>query len=298
MPGQTPGRVVIELEWGVTVYPARGPGDRWRAVWYENGQRRQCESVSEDRLAVRLDKVTERLATGALNLERPGADLIVYYLSQDRLPADSQWSRKHAHTQRRLCERFAAPVIDAVMCQDITTGHMQKIANAPSTPGEGRRVQGMVSALVSAGIEGGYLASPRLARVHWQAGDRALPTPQVSVAGESALFVDPAEIPADADITRLSQALATGRHGDRDELMANSCLQRAAVGRADRPDYRPGRPGRPGDRGGPQGGRGRRAPVPGGTQEPQAAADHLPPHHPGGLSAGRTARRSSRAGPR
>jgi hypothetical protein len=30
------------------------------------------------------------------------------------------------------------------------------------------------------------------------------------VAGESALFVDPAEIPADADITRLGQALATG----------------------------------------------------------------------------------------
>ena len=59
---------MIELEWGVTVYPARAVGDRWRAVWYENGQRRQCQAVSEDRLAARLDKVTERLATGALNL--------------------------------------------------------------------------------------------------------------------------------------------------------------------------------------------------------------------------------------
>jgi len=29
---------------------------------------------------------------------------------------DERWSRKHAHTQRRLCERFAAPVIDAVAC--------------------------------------------------------------------------------------------------------------------------------------------------------------------------------------
>jgi integrase len=222
MPGQTPARVVIELEWGVTVYPARTVGDRWRAVWYENGQRRQCESVSEDRLAARLDKVTERLATGALNLERPGADLIAYYLSPDRLPADSQWSRKHAHTQRRLCERFVAPVIDTVICQDIKPGHMQQIVNAPATPGEGKRVHGMISALVSAGIEGGYLASPRLAKVHWQAGDRALPTPQVSVAGESALFVDPAEIPADADVARLGRALANGRHGGRDELMANT----------------------------------------------------------------------------
>ena len=215
-----PGRVVIELEWGVTVYPARGAGDRWRAVWYENGQRRQCESVSEDRLAARLDKVTERLATGAMNLERPGADLIAYYLSRGRLPADNQWSRKHAHTQRRLCERFAAPVIDSVICQDIKSGHMQQIVNAPSTPGEGRRVQGMISALVSAGIEGGYLVNRRLAKVHWQAGDRALPAAQVSVAGESALFVDPAEIPADADVAGLGRALAAGRHGDRDELMA------------------------------------------------------------------------------
>ncbi|MGH3208798.1 MAG: hypothetical protein ACRDNO_13655, partial [Trebonia sp.] len=62
--------------------------------------------------------------------------------------------------------------------------------------------------------------NPRLAKVHWQARDRTLPAPHVSVAGESALFVDPAEIPADADITRLGQALAAGRHGDRDELMA------------------------------------------------------------------------------
>jgi hypothetical protein len=97
---------------------------------------------------------------------------------------------------------------------------MQQIVNAPPIPGEGRRVQGMISALVSAGIEGGYLVNPRLAKVHWKARDRALPAPQVSVAGESALFVDPAEIPADADITRLGQALATGRHSDRDELMA------------------------------------------------------------------------------
>ena len=80
----------------------------------------------------------------------------------------------------------------------------------------------MLSALVSAGLESGYLASPRLAKVHWQAGDRALPTPQVTVAGESALWVDPAEIPAGSDIGKLGRALAAGRHGERDELMANT----------------------------------------------------------------------------
>jgi len=191
-------------------------------VWYENGQRRQCESRKEEKLAAELEKVTERLSADAPNMERPGADLIGYYLSPDRLPASRQWSRKHAHTQRRLCERFTAPVIGAVACQDIKTAHMQQIVNSAPTPGEGKRVQGMISALVTAGTAGGYLVNPRLKEVHWQAGQRPLPAPQVSVAGESPLFVDPAEIPAAADVARLGQALAAGRRGDLDELMANT----------------------------------------------------------------------------
>ena len=215
-----PDRPVIELECGIMVYPARQGHDRWRAVWYENGERRQCEAKTEDRLAARLEKVTERLTADALNMERPGADLIAYYLSADRLPVQGQWSRKHAHTQRRLCERFAAPVIDTVTCQDIKTAHMQRIVNAAPTPGEGARVRAMLSALVGVGVTGGFLANPRLKEVHWQAGERPLPAPQVTVAGESALFVDPAEIPAAADIGKLGQALAAGRHGQRDELMA------------------------------------------------------------------------------
>ncbi|HLI39858.1 MAG TPA: hypothetical protein VKV80_21360 [Streptosporangiaceae bacterium] len=91
--------------------PAREGQDRWRAVWYENGSRRQCEAVSGERLAARLEKLTGRLAADAPNVERAGADLIAHDLDADRLPADQRWSRKHAYTQRRLCERFAAPVI-------------------------------------------------------------------------------------------------------------------------------------------------------------------------------------------
>jgi integrase len=216
------GRPVIELEGGITVYPAREGQDRWRAVWYENGERRQCEARTEDRLAAKLEKVTERLTADAPNMERPGADLIAYYLSPDRHLASRPWSRKHTDTQRRLCERFAAPVIAMVTCQDIKTVHMQRIVNAAPTPGEGARVRAMVSALVGAGITGGYLANPRLKEVHWQAGERPLPAPQVTVAGESALFVDPAEIPSGADVAALGQALAAGRHSERDELMAHT----------------------------------------------------------------------------
>ena len=74
-------------------------------------------------------------------------------------------------------------------------GHMQQIVNAAHTPGEGARVQGDDLRPGQRGLAGGYLANPRLAKVHWQAGDRALPAPQVTVAGESVLWVDPAEIP-------------------------------------------------------------------------------------------------------
>ncbi|MGO9782031.1 MAG: hypothetical protein ACLPQY_20045, partial [Streptosporangiaceae bacterium] len=59
--------------------------------------------------------------------------------------------------------------------------------------------------------------NPRLAKVHWQVGQRPLPAPQVSVAGESALFVDPAEIPADPDIDKRGRALAAGRLAARIE---------------------------------------------------------------------------------
>ena len=219
--GQVADRPVIELECGITVYPAREEGDRWRAVWKENGERRQCEAKTEARLAEKLEKVTERLTADAPNMERPGTDLIGYYLSPGRHPVGRPWSRKHADTQRRLCERYAAPVIDAVTCQDIKTADMQRIVSAAPTAKEGERLRRSLSAMVTAGITGGYLANLRLKEVHWQAGeDRPVPAPEVSVAGETALFVDPAEIPASSDVAKLGQALAILR--DLYELMANT----------------------------------------------------------------------------
>jgi integrase len=212
--------VVVELEGGITVYPAREEGDRWRAVWYEGGRRRQCEAVAEGKLAAKLARVTERLQADAPNLERPGADLIAWYLCPDRHPAARPWSRRHADTQRRLCERFIAPVIGQVCCQDIRVADMQQVVNSAPTAGEGARLHRCLSAMITAGIAAGYLTSPRLKEVHWQAVGRPAPGPQVSIAGESALFVDPAQIPADADVARLGRALSWGRRGDLHELMA------------------------------------------------------------------------------
>ena len=224
----------------------------------------------------------------APNLERPGADLIAWYLSPARHPADRPWSAKHADTQRRLCERFVAPVIAAITCQDIKVAHMQQAVNAAPTAGEGARLHRCLSAMVTAGITGGYLTNPRLRQVHWQAADRPAPGPQVSMQGEAAQFVDPSEIPAAADVARLGQALAAGRRGDLHELMANTAAYTglrqgelfalttgqidpaARVIDVDRKVIEVSRQAAH-----------RRA------QRPQAPQDHLPRPHPAGLPAGR-----------
>jgi hypothetical protein len=95
-------------------YPPEADGDPWRATFTENGQRKYRQGATEAKLAGKLEKVRERLQADAASMERPGANLIRHYLDPDRLPARNRWSRKHAHTQRRLCERFAEPVIGTV----------------------------------------------------------------------------------------------------------------------------------------------------------------------------------------
>jgi integrase len=207
------GRTVIETPEGITVYPARHDGGRWRAVWYENGQRQQCQAASEDRLAGMLEKVTVRLTADAPNMLCAGNDLIAFYLSADRRPADRPWSRKHAETQRYLCERYLRPWIGNVACQDIRTTDMQAVVNAAPTAKEGWRVRAMISALTGAGLAGGYLASPRLKEVHWQANGRVVEEPRAVPAGEGGMFVDPGEIPAAEDVAKLGQALRAKRGG-------------------------------------------------------------------------------------
>lgn len=82
---------VIELGLGITVYPPREKGGRWRAVWLENGVRKQCESVSEEKLDSRLDKVKERLSADAPHMTRPGKDLRTGRSACRRRPWCSPW---------------------------------------------------------------------------------------------------------------------------------------------------------------------------------------------------------------
>jgi hypothetical protein len=169
------GGEVIELECGIAVYPARSEGGRWRAVWYEAGERQQCEAATEGKLTPKLEKVAERLKADAPKMRRAGADLIAHYLDPNQLPVRDWWPRRHADTQRRLCERFTAPVIAAVTCQDIKTEHNQKIVNAAPTAGEGDRVHRMISALVTAGSTAGTLPIPGWRRCTGRLGNARCP---------------------------------------------------------------------------------------------------------------------------
>jgi ribosomal protein L12E/L44/L45/RPP1/RPP2 len=114
-------------------------------------------------------------------MERPGAELIGYFLSPDRHPPGRQWSRKHAHTQGRLCERFVAPVIGHLACEDIKTRHLQAVVNAAPTAQEGKRLHALVSALVGAGITG--VPAQRAAEGRALAGERAAVTAGASDRG-------------------------------------------------------------------------------------------------------------------
>jgi hypothetical protein len=265
-----PGRVVVEVGWGTLVYPPQEAGGPWRAVFTENGVRGFRQARSEAGLAAKLEKVLERLRAGAPHMARPGADLIAHYLDPDRLPVSQRWSRRHTDTQRRLCQRFAAPVIAPVTCQDITTSHMQQIVNSAPTASEGDRLRRCLSALVSAGIKAGYLTNPRLREVHWQAASRPVPQPQAAAGGESVLWVDPAEIPATPDVARLGQALARGPRGELDELMAQlAAYSGLRARRTVCPHRRPGRHHSPGHHRGPQARRGRRPAVQQYTEAPK-----------------------------
>jgi hypothetical protein len=162
-------RVVVEVECGILVYPPEEAGEPWRATFTENGRRRFRQAMTEAELAAKLEKVTERLRAGAPDMERPGADLIAHYLDPDRLPVSKRWSRRHADTQRRLCQRFAAPVIAAVSCQDITVGHMQRIVSAAPTAREGERLHRFLSQMKPV-IANYHQASWRPLAVGWGSG--------------------------------------------------------------------------------------------------------------------------------
>jgi hypothetical protein len=101
------GRVVVEAGWGIVVYPPETEKEPWRAVFTENGQRRYRQASTEAGLAAKLAKVTERLAAGAANAERAGADLIAHYLDPGMLRAAGRPRPRRPGRARRPGRRAA-----------------------------------------------------------------------------------------------------------------------------------------------------------------------------------------------
>ena len=178
------------------------------------------EAATEAKLAARLAKVTERLQADAPDMERPGADLIAWYLTRPApgRPAVVPQARRYPAAAVRAVRR---PGHRGISCQDIKAADMQRIVNAAPTEGEGARLRRCLSAMVTAGIAAGYLANPRLKEVHWQAAGRAAPA-----AGHRRRGIRPVRRPGRdprrADVARLGRALAAGRRGELYELMATT----------------------------------------------------------------------------
>jgi hypothetical protein len=53
-----PGRQVVELDGGITVYPPEAEGEPWPAVFTENGQRRYRQASTKAKLVAKLDQWT------------------------------------------------------------------------------------------------------------------------------------------------------------------------------------------------------------------------------------------------
>ena len=125
--------------------PARGRLARQakaRAVWHENGQRQQCEAASEEKLAAKLAKVTERLEADAPNMTLRGADLIAFYLS--RTASQSSGSGPvSTRISSAVCASGSpprsSPRSDARRSRP---GTCRRSSTPPPTPGEGERVRG------------------------------------------------------------------------------------------------------------------------------------------------------------
>ena len=165
-------RPVVEVEFGITGVPAGGGGGavaggvhRERAAAVPAGRRPRRSWPPSWRRSPNGCRPTRP------DMERPGADLIAHYLDPDRLPGRRAVVPQARRTPSGGCASGSPPRSSARSpARTSRPAHMQQIVNAAPTAGEGDRVHGMLSALVAAGIEGGYLANPRLAMVHWQAG--------------------------------------------------------------------------------------------------------------------------------
>ena len=66
-----PDRPVIELEFGILVYPPEADGEPWRATFTENGQRKYRQGATEEKLAAGLPVHLAHCGFSRMSLSQP-----------------------------------------------------------------------------------------------------------------------------------------------------------------------------------------------------------------------------------
>ena len=106
----------------------------------------------------RLKPVAARLQADAGRTLEPVSALIEFYLRRAR------WAASYRVRVEHLIKSYILPQTTGMICEDVTERLLNAVVNSPSGYNTAKRLSGVVSGLVQAGLDGGYLANSSLGR--------------------------------------------------------------------------------------------------------------------------------------
>jgi integrase len=203
---ETTNREVLEFECGVRACAPATTAGSWRLRWVERGHRRDTTARSRAKAIARAEELVERLSQGTrTDLARAkGADLVAHYLDPARRPPRGRpWSERHREEQEAYCRRFVIPVVGRMECRRMSRADLQAVLDEAPTPSVAAHLRRCLSALVTAGLDEGYLlARQDVLRGVRRRGDESEPVEEIGRA------VSAAEIPSASDVHALARAAA------------------------------------------------------------------------------------------
>lgn len=198
----SPVRMKIMTPEGVTVYPPQAEGGRWRAVWTEpDGTPASCLARDEAQMDTRLKPVASRLQADAGRTLEPVSALIEFYLRRAR------WASSYRVRVEHLIKSYILPQTTGMICEDVTERLLNAVVNSPSGYNTAKRLSGVVSGLVQAGLDGGYLENSSLGKIHWRDRITSSGSAKVSVVGLAEGYITADKIPGHDEVAALASAM-------------------------------------------------------------------------------------------